>query len=472
MDQEPREVSAISRETPALEPVAARERFSSLDILRGFAVLGILLMNITSFGFPRNGMRDLAAASGWDPNLTVWVTTSVLFEGKMRALFSMLFGVGIVLFTLRAEDREGVARGGAIFYRRTLWLLAFGFLHAAFFWTGDILYEYAVGALLLYPLRKLSPTLLIVCGMGLLVIASLRTIPRNWELEQRRTAAAEANAAQRAGATLTAEQLDAQAHWAALMRFRQPNDTQIAREIADYQRGYWSIFVMRQRLLGFSAFISSWDTAAMMLIGMGLMKLGVFSAALGWWTYAAIMVLGYAAGFAINGITAYRTIAGNFEPIGMWWNLTTYDIGRLTMALGHVGLIILIFKAGRMRWLTSALAAVGQMALTNYLMQTVICTTIFYGYGFGLYGQLQRYQLYYVVLGVWIFQLLLSPLWLRYFAFGPMEWLWRSLTYGKLQPMRKPASVPVTGESVEEKEQRRAALVAGGPSLVETTAQS
>src|SRR5262249_22462492 len=236
MNQEQREVSAISRETPALEPVAACERFSSLDILRGFAVLGILLMNITSFGFPRNGERDLAAASGWDPNLTVWVTTSVLVEGKMRALFSMLFGVGIVLFTLRAEEREGVAQGGAIFYRRALWLLAFGFLHFTFLWWGDILSDYAVGALLLYPLRKLSPRLLLVCGMGLLVIASLRTIPRNWELEERRTAAAEANAAQRAGATLTAEQRDAQAHWDALMRRRQPNDTQIAREIADHQR--------------------------------------------------------------------------------------------------------------------------------------------------------------------------------------------------------------------------------------------
>src|SRR5262249_24489567 len=196
----------------------------------------------------------------------------------------------------------------------------------------------------------------------------------------------------------------------------------IVREIADYQRGYWSTCLMRQRrpgpsLPGPSAFTSLWDTAAMMLIGMGLMKLGVFSAALGWRTYAAIMVLGYAAGFAINGITTYRTIAGNFEPIGMWWNLTTYDIGPLTMALGHVGLIILIFKAGWMRWLTSALAAVGQMAVTNYLLQTLICTTIFFGYGFGRYGQLERYQLYYVVLGVWVFQLLLSPLWLRYFAF-------------------------------------------------------
>jgi uncharacterized protein len=106
------------------------------------------------------------------------------------------------------------------------------------------------------------------------------------------------------------------------------------------------------------------------------------------------------------------------------------------MALGHLSAIILIFQAGWLKWLMARLAAVGQMALTNYLMQTLICTTVFYGYGFGLYGSLQRYQLYYVVVGVWIFQLLISQIWLRYFRFGPAEWVWRSLTYWQRQPMR------------------------------------
>ena len=158
------------------------------------------------------------------------------------------------------------------------------------------------------------------------------------------------------------------------------------------------------------------------------------------------MLLGYTAGLLINGYTAHRTMESRFEPINMWWNFATYDAGRLTMALAHIGLIILIFQAGWLRWLTSRLAAVGQMALTNYLMQSLICTTLFYGYGFGLYGKLERYQLYFVVLGVWFLQLLLSPIWLRYFRFGPMEWLWRSLTYSKWQPMRVRLRLPVAQE--------------------------
>jgi uncharacterized protein len=140
---------------------------------------------------------------------------------------------------------------------------------------------------------------------------------------------------------------------------------------------------------------------------------------------------------------ANGTLESNFEPISMWWNVTTYDAGRLTMALGHVALTILIFQAGWLRCLTSRLAAAGQMALTNYLLQSLNCTTIFYGYGFGLYGKLERYQLYFVVLGVWIFALVLSPIWLRYFRFGPMEWLWRSWTYLRWQPLRMGTRSPV-----------------------------
>jgi uncharacterized protein len=184
----------------------------------------------------------------------------------------------------------------------------------------------------------------------------------------------------------------------------------------------------------------------MMLIGMALLKLGVFSGARRRRFYVALMLAGYTAGLLINGYTAYRTLESHFEPINMWWNVATYDAGRLAMALGHIGLLIVIFQAGQLRWLTSRLAAVGQMALTNYLMQSLICTTLFYGYGFGLYGKLERYQLYYVVLGVWTFQLLVSPIWLHHFRFGPMEWLWRSLTYLTWQPLRMRARAAVTAE--------------------------
>jgi uncharacterized protein len=444
MSQEQPNLSAPPQTAPVFEPVATGERLSSVDILRGFALLGILLMNITSFGFPGNGNRDLVSAPSLaDPNLAVWVITSVLFAGKMRATFSMLFGAGLVLFTTRAEKRQAGPGSAELYYRRSLWLLVFGFLHSTFLWSGDILYEYAVGGILLYPLRRLPPKTLLLAGSLLLLTGGLQGIPSSWEMEEKRVAALEANAAQAAGETLTAKQKDAQEEWASMMRNFKPNETQIAKQIDDHQRGYWSIFLLRLREGGVGGgFWSSWDTAGMMLFGMGLMKLGIFSAARSRRFYLAMMFLGYTAGLAINGYTAYRTIESKFEPINLWWNVATHDIGRLAMALGHISLLILVFQAGWLRWLTSRLAAVGQMALTNYLLQSLICTTLFYGYGFGLYGKLQRYQLYWVVLGVWIFQLLVSPIWLRYFRFGPMEWLWRSLTYRKRQPMRRRISLP------------------------------
>jgi uncharacterized protein len=117
----------------------------------------------------------------------------------------------------------------------------------------------------------------------------------------------------------------------------------------------------------------------------------------------------------------------------------TYPFGRIAMAFGHIGVVMIFCKANFLVFLKKGLAAIGRMALTNYIMHSVICAIVFTGVGFSLYGELQRYQLYYVVFSVWLFQLIASPIWLSYFRFGPMEWLWRSLTYKKVQPFRKRA---------------------------------
>jgi len=134
---------------------------------------------------------------------------------------------------------------------------------------------------------------------------------------------------------------------------------------------------------------------------------------------------------------AYGKIRHNFDVVylfagGMAFN----DAGSILVALGHVGALILVYQAGAAAWLTRRLAAVGRMALSNYLMHTIIRTTLFYGYGFGLFGRLDRVQLLGVVVAIWAIQLWLSPIWLKSFRFGPAEWLWRSLTYGKAQPMQ------------------------------------
>ena len=150
-------------------------------------------------------------------------------------------------------------------------------------------------------------------------------------------------------------------------------------------------------------------------------------------------LIGYAVGLSINYYELRLVLDSQFSFLGFSQATITYYWGRLFTAMGHVGLILIFCKLPILTWLKSSIAAVGKMALTNYLMHSVICMFVFTGVGFGLFGQLERHQLYYVVFSIWIFQLIVSPIWLTYFRFGPAEWLWRTLTYLKKQPMRRRA---------------------------------
>ena len=177
---------------------------------------------------------------------------------------------------------------------------------------------------------------------------------------------------------------------------------------------------------------------ARMLLGMGLMKIGVFSAQRSRSFYAWMAALGYGIGLPLMVFDALALIRHEFKDDyllhgGIFYN----EFGSLVVALGHVGLIMLIVQSGALSWLTHRLAAVGRMALSNYLTHSIVCTTLFYGYGFGLFGQINRTGLAAIVLAIWVFQLWISPIWLKHFRFGPAEWVWRSLTYWKLQPMRR-----------------------------------
>ena len=175
-----------------------------------------------------------------------------------------------------------------------------------------------------------------------------------------------------------------------------------------------------------------------MLVGMGLFKLGVFSAARSNRFYWSLLLGGVMIGVPLILIGYQRNVEAGFSAdVTMFLNSQYNYIGSIFMAMAWVGLVILIVKAGALKMATGALAAVGQMALTNYLMQTIICTTIFYGHGLGLFGRFNYLEQIYFVLGVWIVELLWSPWWLKRFRFGPFEWLWRSLTYWRLQPMRR-----------------------------------
>jgi uncharacterized protein len=423
-------------------PVQPSERISSIDMIRGFALLGILVLNILSFGLPEAALFNPLPAGGFAGlNFVEWLLSRLFFEHKMMTIFSMLFGAGLLLFTDRA-----VARGSSparLFYRRAGILLVFGLLHAYLLWEGDILYTYALCGMALYLARKWRPAILLPLGLVSLLPPALLMPISAMFFAQSREAFARVTAAQAAGQTPSEADKGLAEAWNGVRPAFHPTPEDLAREIMRKSQGSYTE-ILRERAPGvfflqaalFPLYMG-WDALGRMLIGMALMKLGVFSAERSRRFYLNLMIAGYGIGLPIVALGAYDSVQHQFDVVylfrgGMLYN----DLGSIPVALAHVAALILLYQSGATAWLTRRLAAVGRMALSNYLMHTILCTTLFYGYGFGLFGKLDRVGLFGVVLAIWALQLWLSPIWLAKFRFGPAEWLWRTLTYGKLQPMR------------------------------------
>ena len=280
-------------------PVTVAERISSIDVLRGFALLGILLMNI-DFALPH--WNPIAVGDSTALNVAAWTVNSVLFEGTMRAIFSMLFGAGVVLLTRRAEARGGQATIADIYYRRVLWLLLFGVIHAyVLLWHFDILYWYGLVGLFLFPLRKWSPKALLIAGALALAVFVPKSVLSYQEQQTLRAEAAKADAAAAAGESLTEEQKAAQKKWAKKLKASEPDPKKIQKKIEKRRSGYWANFTKSAPLnikgqskefylWGF------WDSAGMMLLGMGLLKLTVFSATRSIRFYVVMAAVGYGIG--------------------------------------------------------------------------------------------------------------------------------------------------------------------------------
>jgi uncharacterized protein len=426
-----------------LAPVSTAERIPSVDVLRGFAVLGILWMNIITFALPYWAYENPTVYGGaTGANLSAWLWSAVFVEGKMRAIFSMLFGASLILITSRAKARGAAADVADIYLRRSLWLAVFGLAHAYLFWSGDILFYFGVVGLGLYPFRRLGPRALIVLGLLVLATGAPRAMLETHRLVDLRSQAQAADAATAAGVALTEEQRDAQKGWDEERKWIEPSAEEVTKEVETYRGSYPEILAARAEfvLLGHTVYFYLWmlfDVLGMMLIGMGLMKLGALSAHMSLRTYAWMAAAGFAICVPITWLACQRSMARSFELAQDLLRDSVYDLSRLAGALGYIGLVMLSCRMGMIPRLRARLAAAGQMALSNYLMQTLICSTLFYGYGFGWFGYLERYQILLVAVPIWAFQLWVSPLWLRHFRFGPMEWVWRSLTYWKRQPLRQ-----------------------------------
>ena len=228
-----------------------------------------------------------------------------------------------------------------------------------------------------------------------------------------------------------------------LLEMAAPKQEEIDAQIEDMQGGYWSAFSQTSKITAKFQWAEApnmfADVLMMMILGMAFLKNGIFTNECKTRTYAMFIVFGYGIGFALRYFTTQKALQHGFELEGLIYGFAVTHPSRLALAMGHIGLIMLLLRSGFFGWVISSLAAVGRMALTNYLMQSIICMFIFYGlsgFGYGLYGTLERYELYPIMAGIWVFQIIFSLLWLKAFRFGPFEWVWRSLTYYKRQPMR------------------------------------
>jgi uncharacterized protein len=433
----------------AAAPLRDRERVQSLDVIRGAAVFGILLLNITGFGLPMAYSDPTVWGGATGANLWAWITTTVLFEGTQRALFSVLFGAGLILLTSRLEA-AGRTDAADIYYRRSLWLVVFGLIHSyLLLWMGEILYYYGVTALFLYPLRKLKPTTLLTVAAVGLVIGALWSAIESYSATETWEKAAAAQAVLDGGGALTEEQQSDIEAWDELEGETKPDERRLQRIIEAHQGSYLDILVHQAPR---NAEIESWsfyryffDAFSLMLVGMAIFKLGVLTLGRPSRFYWTMILVGYPLGLAVNYYELQLVLSGEFSVLSFLRASWTYDLGRLAMTAGHLGALLLFCRAGWLPWLQRSLAAVGRMALSSYVAHTIICVTLFSGFGFGLYAALERYELYYIVGSIWVFQLIVSPIWLKYYRFGPLEWLWRSLTYLKRQPMRRTRD-NVTGE--------------------------
>jgi uncharacterized protein len=435
-----------SAENIGAAPVSIADRIKSIDAIRGFALLGILMMNIPGFGMNWDYWYTIFTGpqSGYD--YLTFKGVEIFFEGTMRGLFSMLFGAGMILFMMNKKEAPGQPPVSVYYYRRLLWLVFFGLVNAfVILWQGDILFYYGLFGMILFAFRKLSPKWLLVIGLSLIACAMIQNSWRWSETREKRANYLEAMTAKKEKKKLTEEQQQAIGAWEQVAKVQKPDTAQTNENMRKMQSGYTTIvkyFIpMNAGNEAMEAYYGVFDMLSMMFIGMALFGWGFFNNKLSTSTYTLWMLVGYGIGIPFGFFLFdqdWASVAHRVEYVDRWrgspWAFAEFR--RLLITIGHASMLMLVFRLKIVPWLMKALSAVGQMAFTNYLMQSIICTFFFYGYGFGYYGKLHLHQIYYVVGAVWIFQLIFSSIWLRYFRFGPFEWVWRSLTYWKKQPMK------------------------------------
>ncbi|HMR92961.1 MAG TPA: DUF418 domain-containing protein [Chitinophagaceae bacterium] len=478
-------------------------RYFSLDVLRGIALAGMLLISIREFGgFSLNQQLklELAATGG---NYQLWRVFSVLLEGKMMALLSLVFGAGIVLYFSHKKEEVSTAVTD-LYIRRQLWLLFFGIVNAILLlWPGDVLFGYGVIGILLFTCWRLSPRWLLLmallftiiyCGKNywnysddkkaygkyLVVTEKEKQFSKDSLTRFREDSTwAAANPAAWAGKkkdtlvkrgdkdtlirkllndslikaaaadTLTSREQDDKGAWEGLLRQFKYDSTADKGSQAAMHAGYgkiWSHLLGKTQGREAAWFYRTgiWEIGAMLLLGMALYKWHFFSSRFSRRRYLLIGLLAIAAGLALAWLRqdcrqAQLADYAVYVSARSFPASLAFPFENLLMATGYAALLLWLVRLQPALWLWKIFAAPGQMALTTYLSQTIMATVFFYGYGMGFYGHMPQWQLYAVAAEIWLIQAVFSVFWLRRYRMGPAEWLWHYLIHWKKIAVKYPA---------------------------------
>ncbi len=403
-----------------------KQRIDAIDVLRGVAVLGILLMNIRSFAMPDISLSNPSEfGNDADHNRFAYNLTYVFAKQKFMAIFSMLFGASALLFTDLLIQKKKSSRA---YFVRNSWLAIIGFAHLILIWTGDVLFIYALCAFPLFFLRKLAPRWqlslgMVVFFMPLLVSTMIhKEIPNfdqdgqdlYYDLWHPDPAELEANVERYRGSYQ--DQV--------LSRWQSETDLGNTRAEHILSASLWGNYILR--------------SFGMMLVGMALYRWGVFGAKLNAKVYRHMAWWGFGIGLplCLMGLeyNLYNSwdweVCYHYGPIGNF-------LGTVPVALGYIGLVMLWCQGTSLPWFRARMTEVGRTALSCYLGQSLIATFIFYGFGLGLYGSVDYLLQLIIVVGIWVIQIFLVQFWMKHFKQGPLEWFWRCLTYFRLQPIRR-----------------------------------
>lgn len=401
-----------------ISPISLQERIEILDVLRGLAICGILIGNVQWF----SGYGMMPSALAQQGPLADRITHFLVHffvEGKFYSIFSFLFGFGFALQIARAQERGD--EKASLFKRRLFWLLVIGLLHAYLLWAGDILSVYAVMGFLLILFRRKTDRSLLKWALVMMVIPILTYILFYILFA--------AFVPPEAIAGFDAGQIN---RWnESVKTVQQSGYLQIISGFnLQYIVGRYAGLILQMRLP---------KILAMFLLGFYAYRRGFFQDLENHQPFIR-RVLAYGLLLGLAGNAAFAALAkseADFppSPAGVA-GVISYAFAVPALALGYIALVATVWQKALWRRLLAFLAPVGRMALTNYLLQTVICVLIFYGYGFGQYGRVGAGTATLIALAIFLFQVLASALWLKFFSYGPAEWIWRQLTYRRRLNLR------------------------------------